>query len=226
MVLEKVLLAWMRGRKRMVTREADRSGELGRSEEERRPVQPATRGVGELLQRDYVIVIEGSAYTPEQVVEMLRRNFPRFSPAELARFTRPSGEVGPLDVGDTMHIRIRGRGECGVIVSHLEPHSLTLRTLGGHPEAGRISFGAYRDAAGRLVCRIRSRSRLRDLVQYAGYRLLGKPAQTETWDTFLERVAETCGGRVLGKVLTSTDRVTESDADRGFVERSTFDECI
>ena len=60
-----------------------------------------------------------------------------------------------------MHVHMRGIGDFGVVVSHVEDGSFTLRTLEGHPEAGRITFGASRDAAGHLVLRIRSRARLR-----------------------------------------------------------------
>lgn len=191
--------------------------------EELRGIQLATEGKGPLLQRDYVVVLEGSACSPEEAVEKLRSDFPLFSPAELARFTRPVGDGGPLAIGDTMHVRIRGEGECGVKVTHLEPHSFTLRTLQGHPEAGRITFGAYHDEAGRLVCRIRSRARERNRLLLDGYLMGGIYAQTRVWVTFLERLTAACGGRVLGRVLTSTDEVEELPEDRGKGEAPTFD---
>jgi hypothetical protein len=186
-----------------------------RSEEEQRPVQPAPEGTGPLLQRDYVAALAGTAWSPERLIEMLRSDFPRFSPAELAHFTRPDGETGPLNVGDTMHIHIRGAGDCGVMVSHVDDRSFTLQTLQGHPEAGRITFGAHRDAAGHLVARIRSRARIISPHHYVGYKLIGKRAQTRAWVTFLQRAAAACGGRLLGGVLLSTDEVTETNADRG-----------
>jgi hypothetical protein len=192
------------------------------SPEELREVQLATEGAGPLLQRDYVVVLEGSTCTPEAVVEMIRSDFPRFSPAELADFSRPEGAVGPLAVGDTMHVRIRAVGDCGVMVTHREPRSLTLRTLEGHPEAGRITFGAYRDEAGRLVCRIRSRARQRNRRLFTGYLTVGIHGQTRVWVTFLERLAAACGGRVLGEVITSTDEVEELPEDRGIGEAPTF----
>src|SRR4051812_31305296 len=104
------------------------------SEEERSPIQRPSDGTGPLLQRDYVVVLEGSGCTPEAAVERIRTDFPGFSPASVARFTRPEGITSPLEVGDTMHVRIRGVGDCGVQVTHRDAHSLTLRTLKGHPE--------------------------------------------------------------------------------------------
>jgi hypothetical protein len=207
--------------------EQKRRGEVeaaagGPSPEERRGIQLASEGAGPLLQRDYVIVLEGSACTPEAVAEKIRSDFPLFSPVELARFTRPAGAAGPLVVGDTMHVRIRAVGDCGVMVTHREPRSLTLRTLEGHPEAGRITFGAYRDEAGHLVCRIRSRARQRNRRLFTGYLMAGIHGQTRVWVTFLERLAAACGGRLLGEVLTSTDEVEELPEDWGAGEAPTF----
>src|SRR5215218_1888832 len=46
------------------------------SEEEQRPIQRPSDGTGPLLQRDYVVVLEGSGCTPEAAVEKIRSNFP------------------------------------------------------------------------------------------------------------------------------------------------------
>src|SRR5438552_1597143 len=128
--------------------ETERVESSAGSEEERRPIQWPSEGAGPLLQRDYVLVLEDSACTPEEVVAKIRADFPRFSPADVARFTQSAGSARPLEPGDTMHVSIRHVGECGVVVTHRDDQTLTLRTLKGHPEAGRITFGAYRDEAG------------------------------------------------------------------------------
>jgi hypothetical protein len=194
--------------------------------EEERPVLLAPEGVGSLFQRDYVAVVEGSALSPEAAVLLIRSHFPEFSPAELAEFCAPHPSGGPLQPGDTMHVNIRGAGHCAVIVTEIRDTGFTLRTLAGHIEAGRITFGAAKDVAGRLVLRIRSRARLDHPVRYAGYELLGRHAQTRIWVTFLERSAAACEGRLLGRVIHSTERVEFSPADWGAVERPTFERAI
>jgi len=204
----------------MITPAKHRAPE-GQTEEEGRSPQPATRGSGPLLQRDYVLVIAGSRCTPEEAIRRVRRDFPRFSPRELAEFTRPAGAGESLEVGDTMHIHIAGYGDCAVRVAQVDPRRLTLLTLDGHLEAGRITFSADRDAAGRLVLRIRSRARLRNPPWLAAYALLGKHAQTRVWVTFLERLAVSCGGLLRSDVLLATDRVRETLADRGEVAAPT-----
>jgi hypothetical protein len=191
-------------------------------EEEIRPNQFAPEGVGPLLQRDYVLVLEESRCAPEDAALLIRSDFPRFSPAALARFTRSGDLTRPLDRGDTMHILMVGLVQCAVRVIHQNKYSLTLGTLEDHPEAGRITFGAYPDEGGRLVLRIRSRSRLRHYLHWHNYALLGKYGQTWTWVTFLERLAEACGGRKRCDVITSTEKVVETPADRGVEHAPTF----
>jgi hypothetical protein len=193
-----------------------------RSDEERRPVQVSSEGVGKLLQRDYVAVVRDSRHTPEALMDRVRREFPRFSPSALAEFSRPHGSGNRLEVGDTMRVHIRGAGPGGVVVTLADPQSFTLRPLKGHLEAGRITFGAHYDEAGHLVCRIRNRSRISDPIRYVGYLLLGIHAQTLIWSTFLERMAEESGGRLIGRVLVSTQAVPDLPADRGEAEEPTF----
>lgn len=191
-------------------------------EEEQRRNQFAPEGVGPLLQRDYVLVLEESRCTPEEAALLIRTEFPRFSPDALARFTRSGDLTRPLDRGDTMHILMVGLVQCAVRVIHLDRYSLTLGTLEDHPEAGRITFGAYPDEGGRLVLRIRSRSRLRHHLHWHNYALLGKRGQTWTWVTFLERLAEACGGRKRSEVITSTEKDIDIPADRGLEYVPTF----
>jgi hypothetical protein len=192
-------------------------------EEELRPVQLAPEGPGPLLQRDFVAVIEGSHLTPEQAALKLRREIPLYMPEALAKFTRSGSEGDALEVGDTMHVRLKGAGAAAVLVTHVDARSLTVRTMEGHLEAGRNTFGFYNDEAGRLVCRVRSRARVRDLPRLLGYWLGGKANQTVIWTYFLNQVAEACGGKIVGGVREGTEEVEDSPLDAGEVEGPTFD---
>ena len=200
----------------------DKTTTLIPTREELRPVQYASQGVGRLFQRDYVGVVAQSRLTPEALLLRVRKDFPCFSPRELAVFSPPHGSPDALDVGDTMHVLIRGHGHCGVVCTLVDDLSFTVRTLQGHLEAGTNTFGACYDAAGRIVCRIRARSRIRDRVRYAGYLLLGIHAQTRIWTTFVERMAAASGGRIVGEVMTSTEEARELPIDRGEEEAPTF----
>jgi hypothetical protein len=183
--------------------------------EERRPAQLAVEGTGPLMQRDYVGVIQGTGLTPEDVMLRVRTDFPSFSPKELADFTRPEDATQPLLPGDTMHVFMPGAGHAGVIISQAGPRNLTIRTLKGHIEAGRITFAADRDAAGRLVFHIRSRATIDNFPRLLAYWSAGIHMQTKIWTTFIRRVAEAAGGEILGEVVAATERTRETAADRG-----------
>lgn len=182
----------------------------------------APEGTGPLLERSYSAVIEGASCTPEQVAEMIRARFADFAPAETALFARCEGTTGPLDVGDELEIRLALLGKCKVRVVHVDAQSMTMRTLEGHPEAGRITFGAWRDDGGRLHFQIGSRTRAAGLVHYLGYKLLGKQMQSRCWIKFVNRVAEECGGRIVDAIRVRTHQITEEPADRGEAETPTF----
>ena len=175
-----------------------------------RGVVYASQGFGPLLMRDYFAVIEGADCSPEQIGEMMRTRFEEFAPEETAAF-RCGGQ---LDVGDEIDIRLALLGGCRVRVVHVDRCSLTLRTMKGHPEAGRITFGGGRDEQGRPTFRIRSRTRANGLVNLTGFLVMGKQMQARCWINFVGNVAEACGGRVDRAVKVRTTTVEEEPADR------------
>src|SRR4051812_43529226 len=183
----------------------------------------ASEGAGPLVERDYFAAIEDTSCTPERVGAMLRERIEEFAPPETAVFRRDGAGAGPLQIGDELDIRIALRGPCRVRVVCLDDRSLTLRTLQGHPEAGRITFGAGRDEMGRLTFRIRSRARASGLLNYVGYLLMGKQLQARCWIRFIDRVADACGGRVVGRIRVRTRRVEPEPADCGGPDCPTFD---
>jgi len=185
------------------------------------PIQYASEGSGPLLQRDYWAVLKGVDKTPEEVAETLRSRFPEFSPPETAAFRRCGDSHSPLAVGDEMEIRITLLGWCKVRVVHVDRCSLTLRTLEGHPEAGRITFGAYREGD-RLGVRIRSRTRQAGLLKYVGFLLIGKQLQSRCWIKFLWRLAEILGGTIDGTVHVATKSTKDRPADWGEGDTPTF----
>ncbi len=194
----------------------------GQTREERRLPQYASEGVGELFQRDYVAVIEGSPLSPQQLVEPVRTDFPRLSPGPLASFSRPGCAAGPMTAGDTMHIFMPGGGHACVVLTHADDNHFTLRTQEGHFETGRITFGGSRDEIGRLVFRIRSRSSINGFVRYLMYRFGGMRMQQRIWVEFLRKVAAASGGRIVGEPVVSTEATRERPADRGEEEAPTF----
>ena len=168
----------------------------------------AIDGSGPLLQRDYWAVLDQSRMSPPELAGMLARDFCAFAPEELVRFDRQAD--GDLRVGEEIDVKIRMAGECRVRVLHRDRNSLTLGTLEGHPEAGRITFGAYRNREDDVVFHIRSRARSSSAPIYAGYKAAGEPMQTNTWTDFIDRLAHSVAAGVKGVIHVET---TEIDDD-------------
>jgi hypothetical protein len=174
---------------------------------------PAAGGVGPLLQRDYWAVIVNCRARPSEIVDDLCRRFAEYPPADLVTFARCGPTAEPLALGDELEVDIRAAGACRVRVVSRERQSLTLATLTGHPEAGRITFGAYRNQAGEVVFHIRSRARSASGIKYLGFLTAGEPMQTNTWTDFVRTVALSFGTGVRGYVHAETRRIEDEGED-------------
>lgn len=183
------------------------------TEAERDALQPASSGVGPLMQRDYWAVIDQCRVRPTEVVRCVASRFPQLPPEDVVVFEHPGGDPAVLEVGDELDIKIRLSGEARVRVVHTSPCSLTLATLEGHPEAGRITFGAYRNPDGDVVFHIRSRARSSSLFTLLGFLAGGNPMQTATWTDFVANVAATCGRGVKGHIRAETRHLSEQDVE-------------
>lgn len=173
----------------------------------------ARRGVGPLLQRDYWGVVRACRWSPEEVVAFVARRFEQFAPPESARFSRPNARSEALEPGEVVDVRIVGAGDFQVRVLHADRLSFTLGTLTGHPEAGRITFGAYRNAYGDVLFHIRSRTRASSRKNYAGFLALGEVLQTNCWTEFVNAVACTAGEGVVGSIQATTTKLLGEESD-------------
>ncbi len=170
---------------------------------------PATRGSGPLLQRDYWAVIDGCGASPSEVSAAVEAAFPQFPAGDLVEFRRDGAEERPLDVGDEMVVRIRMAGTSRVRVVHRDRQSFTIATLEGHPEAGRITFGAYRNRRGDVIFHIRSRARSGTRFHRVGFLGVGDPMQAYTWTDFVNAVAFRFGRGVIGFVHAETKKISD-----------------
>ena len=173
------------------------------------------------MQRDYWAVIDDCRFSPTKLVEDLRERFCEFPPEDFVAFQRAGKCDQRLEVGDELEIVIRMAVECRVRVVCRDPRSITLATLSGHPEAGRITFGAYRHESGAVVFHIRSRSRSGNAKFSAGFFAIGEAMQTDTWTDFVATVASTYGSGVNGETHAETQRV-EPNADDDDICKPTF----
>jgi hypothetical protein len=173
----------------------------------------AIAGTGPLLQRDYWAVLDGCPLKPAEVVRLVSEHFARFAPEDVVRFSREHAGV-PIAVGEELGVSIAGAGACGVRAIHVDDQSFTLATMSRHPEAGRITFGSYRNEHGDVLFHIRSRARSSDGLRYLGFLGIGEAMQTRAWTAFVNRVAVAVSRGVVGAIRAETCHCAdESDED-------------
>jgi hypothetical protein len=179
---------------------------------------PASEGAGPLFQRDYWAVLDGCALKPSEVMAHVKAHFCELPPRALVEFAAGAG----LDLEAELDIRIKPAQACKVRVIHSDAQSLTLGTLKGHPEAGRITFGAYRNPAGDVVFHIRSRARSSNTGTFFGFMAIGEAMQTNTWTDFITNTAAAVGVRVRDAIHADTIAVDEGPDDGAPLNRPTF----
>lgn len=179
---------------------------------------PATRGTGPLLQRDYWAVLDDCDLKPSEVVAYLKSHFCELPPASLVHFDAGDG-VKP---NAELQIRIKPAQQCRVRVTHCDNQSLTLGTLQGHPEAGRITFGAYRNPEGDVILHIRSRARSATTAKRLGFLAIGDAMQTTTWTDFINNTAAAIGARIRDAIVAETKHVDELPEDDQPLSTPTF----
>lgn len=175
-------------------------------------LQRARDGYGPLLQRDYWAVIDGCEISCKEVMLLVRRRFKDFPPRDLVTFTHPE-DARLLDLGDQLQVDIHMVGKTVVRVVHVDDNSMTLCTGEGHPEAGRITFGAYRNEHGDVIFHIRSRARASSRTRFAGFLTAGDPMQTNTWTDFIDRLTHTVGNGAVGVIRADVEEVEDDESD-------------
>jgi hypothetical protein len=179
---------------------------------------PATSGAGPLLQRDYWAILAGCAWKPSEIMTYVKTHFCELPPPSLVQFAAPAG----LNLNAELDIRIVPAQSCRVRVMHDDAQSLTFGTLPGHPEAGRITFGAYRNTAGEVIFHIRSRARSSSRANRVGFLAVGEAMQTNTWSGFINNIAPAVGARVDGAIRAETKEVEELPEDAHSLPSPTF----
>jgi hypothetical protein len=172
---------------------------------------PPEEGAGKLLQLDYWAIIGDCSVGPKDVARLVRERFWEFPPSELVQFRRVDGTANPLQVGDEMEVDIRMAGTFGVRILHADDNSITIGTIKGHPEAGRITFGAYRNARGDVIFHIRSMARSGSRMTLLGFKALGEAMQTNTWADFIKKLANVAGKGVLGEIRANTAECDDAE---------------
>lgn len=148
----------------------------------------------------------------------VKSHFCELPPAALVRFVAADG----ITRDAVLDIRIAPAQSCRVRVLHEDAQSMTLGTLEGHPEAGRITFGAYRNDAGEVIFHIRSRARSSSASSRMGFLAIGEAMQTNTWTDFINNTAVGVGAQIAGAIRAETQEVEELAEDGHPLRSPTF----
>jgi uncharacterized protein (UPF0548 family) len=174
--------------------------------------QPADAGVGPLYHRRYSARIVDPEVPAGDLMDRLTADVNKAAPTEFARFFKLTGEKGRMEVGDEYSVRMPGPWDGPVRVVDRTPTSFRLLTLRGHLEAGQIEFRVEPEEGG-LRFTIESWARSGDQLSRIMYQRLhmAKEVQFHMWTSFLERVANIAGGRLIGGIDAETRVVDDEE---------------
>lgn len=179
------------------------------------PLTLAKDGHGPLLQRDYWGVIRESRGTPSQVIEVVRAHLWDLADPALLEFRRVDGTSEPIAEGDELEVHIRFAGKFGIRVLNVNDQSITIGTLEGHPEAGKVTIGAYRNPRRDVVMHARSRARSGSWIHYAGFLAGAEGMQANAWTELINRTGAAVGKGIIGFITAETKNVEPDAEDSG-----------
>lgn len=205
---------------RSATRQASALQLFSRVQEEQRHAREdrltlAEDGLGPLLQRDYWGVIRDCRGTPAEVIDAVRAHLWDLAAPEMLEFRRVDGTKEPLEEGDELEVHIRFAGRFGIRLLNRGEQSFTIGTLEGHPEAGKVTIGAYRNPPGDVVMHARSRARSGSWLHYAGFLAGAEGMQANAWTELINRTAAAVGAGVIGFISAETRTVDPGPEDEG-----------
>jgi anti-anti-sigma factor len=146
------------------------------------------QGFGQLWHKTYRIRLENQQLTPAETIQIWKQNLPKFKPAEKRFYPSPAG----IRPGEIILINARTQGgpiSTGVMVLYSGKNSFTLITPQGHPEAGWVTFSAYKDDH-ETVLQVDVLARSSDPLYELDFRLVGTRAQDRIWTHVLTSLAE------------------------------------
>jgi hypothetical protein len=144
-----------------------------------------------LWQKIFRLHITEPGITPEQIVAVMKLNFPALQPTFNHFFPSPAGIApGELVLLDSM--TPGGPLSTGVMVLYADERSFTFNCPQGHPESGFVTFSAHEGKEG-TVAQILGLARANDPVYEAAFRLVGSKMQQRIWTHLLASLAAYLG---------------------------------
>lgn len=146
------------------------------------------QGFGQLWHKTYRLRLENQQLTPAETIQIWKQNLPKFKPAEKKFYPSAAG----IQPGEIILINARTQGgpiSTGVMVLYSGKNSFTLITPQGHPEAGWVTFSAYKDDQDTVI-QVDVLARSSDPLYELAFRLVGTKVQDRIWTHVLTSLAE------------------------------------
>lgn len=153
------------------------------------------QGFGQLWEKTYKLHLIDVKLSPEQIIEIMKTNFPGFQPSQ-NRFYPSEKGIKPGEIILINASTPGGQIATGVLVLYADEHSFTFITPQGHPEAGWVTFTAFREN-GSTMMQIQGLARASDPVYEVAFRLAGSSLQQQIWTHVLESLAKHVGSSAM-----------------------------
>ena len=150
-------------------------------------------GFGQFWHKRYQIKLTGVQATPEEVVQIWRKDFPSFWPHGNLFYAPLAG----IEDGQVALLKLAIPGgrrpflATGVIIENVTPTTFTYTAIAGHPIAGSMSFCAFMQD-GITIARADACLRASDPLFEVAIRLTGKK-EDRFWQLTLENLARAFG---------------------------------
>lgn len=150
------------------------------------------QGFGQLWQKTYRMSLQGAQVRASEVIDIWKKNFPRFWPAG-NHFYEPLAGIAPGEIA-LLDLSVGGglTLSTGVLVLYADEESFTLMTPQGHMFAAWITFSAFEEDSGIMV-QIQILMRANDPLYEIGLRLGGHTQENAFWQHTLTALAAEFG---------------------------------
>jgi hypothetical protein len=156
-----------------------------------RRVNGPLQGFGQLWQKTFRVRLTNPGLAPQQVIQALKENFPRFHARQNHFYTSSVG-IAPGEVMLINAMTPFGPVSTGMLVMYVDDESFTLISPEGHPESGWVTFSAFEDGDD-LIAQVQTQARANDPVYELGFMVLGTKMQDSIWTAVLQSLAKNFG---------------------------------
>lgn len=164
-------------------------------------------GAGPLQRKRFSALIADASMNAEQLMTLLRRELTDLLPVDF--LDGPAGRA--VEAGDTLRLRLPGRGHVAVRAVRATSEEVVLATVQGHPLAGLVRFTAEVQAE-TLEFMIEVHARASGLYDLFLMAAAGEGIQTSAWEEAVRRVVDRSKGRAPAGVQVERAELDEEEA--------------